>query len=172
MKALGHIGKVLSRGEDKGVAALEFAICATLFLTILAGAIDVGRMLWTASQLDAAVSAGAQFAANNAARVASDPSGLASDTSSIVANLNGSAWATATVAVNNSNDKTGCYCPTGSPGNWSWGATKICASACGGGGVAGQFVTITASRSISPIFSSFGFAPSGSISRSALIETQ
>jgi Flp pilus assembly protein TadG len=173
MTVLERIGKVLSRTENSGVAAIEFAICATLFLTILAGVVDIGRLLWTTAQLDTAVSAGAQYAANNAARVASDPSALATDIGNVVANLNGSGWATATVAVNNNNDKTGCYCPSGSPGNWSWGGAKTCASACSaGGGVAGQFVTISASRAISPIFSSFGFVRNGSLNRSALVQTQ
>jgi Flp pilus assembly protein TadG len=167
-----HFNWALLRADASGVALIEFAICATLFLTILAGVVDIGRVLWTTAQLDAAVSAGAQYAANNAARVASDPSGLATDIGNVVANLNGSNWATATIAVNN-NDSTGCYCPSGSPGNWSWGAAKTCASACSaGGGIAGQFVTISASRPISPIFSSFGFVGNGSISRDALVQTQ
>jgi hypothetical protein len=68
---------------------------------------------------------------------------------------------------------------------WSTGASCACvrvgapgptplAENCAGsgGGVGGQFVTITASCTISPIFSSFGFVPSGTISRSALVETE
>lgn len=159
--------------EDAGVAAVEFAIYATVFLMITAATVDIGLLLFTNSELDAAVSAGAQYAAKSATMVASNPSGLNTNISNIVDNANGLGWATSTIDVNNSNDQTGCYCPTlVSPGNWSWGSTATCGSACGGGGVAGQFVTITASRSISPIFSAFGFVPTGTISRSALVETQ
>jgi hypothetical protein len=46
---------------------------------------------------------------------------------------------------------------------------KSCAS---GGGIGGQFVTITANRRISPIFTAFGFVSSGTVSRSVLVETQ
>jgi Flp pilus assembly protein TadG len=157
---------------NAGVAAIEFAIYATVFLMIVAATVDIGMLLFTSSELDAAVSAGAQYAVNNAAMVASNPSGLNTNISGIVDNVNGAAWATSTVNVNNSNDSSGCYCPTGSPGNWSWGSAVTCGSACTGSGVAGQFVTITASRSISPMFASFGFVQSGTISRSALVETQ
>ena len=52
----------------------EFAIYATVFLMIAAATVDIGLLLFTRSQIDAAVSAGAQYAANNAALVASNPS--------------------------------------------------------------------------------------------------
>jgi hypothetical protein len=146
--------------ESAGVAA------------ILAATVDIGLLLFTTAELDAAVSAGAEYAVNNAPLVASNPSTLSSDIASVVDNAIGSSWATSTVNVNNSNDGSHCYCPTGTPGSWTWGSTVTCGSACTGGGVGGQFVTITASRSISPLFSTFGFVPSGTVSRSALVETE
>jgi Flp pilus assembly protein TadG len=157
--------------DERGVAAIEFALLSTVFLIILAGVVDVGRYIYTDAALDAAVSAGAQYAENNAALVASNPATLASDIGNVVNNTNGTGWATSTVDVNNGNDSTGCYCPSGTPGNWSWGSAVACQSACGGGGVAGQFVTITASCNFASLFPSFGFAP-GTISRSAIVETQ
>ena len=170
---LRRAARIFTARQNAGVASIEFAIHATVFLMITAATVDIGLLLFTNSELDAAVSAGAQYAADNAAMVASDPGGLSAKIGGIVDNANGTSWATSTVDVNNSNDQTGCYCPTGTPGNWSWGSTATCGSACGSGsGIAGQFVTITASRSISPIFSAFGFVPSGTISRSALVETQ
>ena len=164
--------RVLAPGENTGVAAIEFAITGMVFLMIVAATVDIGLTLFTQSELDAAVSAGAEYAANGAALVASNPSGLNTSISHIVKNVNGSGWATTTVNVNNGNDSTGCYCPSGTPGSWTWGSTVTCGSACAGGGIGGQFVTIIASRSFSPMFSGFGFVPSGTISRSALIETQ
>jgi Flp pilus assembly protein TadG len=158
--------------EEAGVAAIEFAVFATVFLMIVAATVDIGLLLFTQSELDAAVSAGAEYAANSAALVASNPSGLAANIADIVNNANGTNWASSTVNVNNSDDSTGCYCPTGAPGNWSWGNTVTCGSACSGGGVAGQFVTITATTSISPLFPAFGFVRGTTISRSALVETQ
>jgi Flp pilus assembly protein TadG len=169
---LQRAARLFTAQENDGVAAIEFAIYGTVFLMIVAATVDIGLALFTQSELDAAVSAGAQYAANSAALVASNPSDLNTNISDIVSNANRSGWATVTVNVNNSNDETGCYCPTGTPASWTWGSTVTCGSSCGGGGVGGQFVTITASRSISPIFSSFGFVPSGTISRSALVQTQ
>jgi Flp pilus assembly protein TadG len=158
--------------ENAGIAAVEFVICSTIFVTILAGTVDIGLLLYTDFQLDTAVNAGAQYAVNNAVMVGSGPSTLSTEISSIVNNLNGTGWATSTINVNNSNDSTGCYCPSGSPGNWSWGGTVACASSCTGGGIGGQFVTITANRSVSPLFPTFGFVPNDTISRSVLVETQ
>lgn len=155
--------------ENSGVAAVEFAICATIFLTILAGTIDIGLTLYTDFQLDTAVNAGAQYTLNNTAMVGSNPSTLSSNILSIVNDLNGTG--TNTVNVNNSNDGTHCYCPSGSPGNWSWGSAVACGSTCNSG-VAGQFVAITASRTITSIFPAFGFVPNSTISRSVLVETQ
>lgn len=157
---------------NAGVAALEFALYSTLILVVLAGTLDLGMELYTEFQLDNAVNAGAQYVMNNAALVGTSPSTLSSTTQSLVANSNGAGWATATVNVNNSNDSSGCYCPTGTPGNWTWGSKVSCGSSCSGSGVGGQFVTITASRPITPLFPAFTFVQSGSVSRHALIETE
>jgi Flp pilus assembly protein TadG len=164
--------RVLRTRENAGVAAVEFALYATVFLMTFAATVDIGMALFAQSELDAAVSAGAEYAANSANLVASNPDGLNTNIADIVDNANGSGWAASTIDVNNGNDPTGCYCPTGTPGNWSWGATQGCGTSCTGGGVAGQFVTITATSSITPIFASFGFAPNGTISSNALVETQ
>jgi Flp pilus assembly protein TadG len=171
---LRRAARLFGSQANAGVAAIEFGITGMAFLMIVAATVDIGLLLFTQAELDAAVSAGAEYAANGAALVASNPSGLGTSISHIVNNVNGSGWATSTVNVNNSNDSTGCYCPTGTPGSWTWGSTVTCGSACAGGGVGGQFVTITAStsNSFTPLFPSFGFVPSGTLSRSALVETQ
>ena len=59
--------QVLKPQENAGVAAIEFAIYALVFLMIVAATVDIGPLIFTASQLDAAVSAGAQYAENKAA---------------------------------------------------------------------------------------------------------
>lgn len=158
--------------ENAGVAAIEFAIYGMVFLMIVAATVDIGLLLFTQSELDAAVSAGAEYAANSAALVASNPSGLSTNIADVVDNANGTSWASSTVNVNNGNDSTGCYCPTGTPGNWAWGSAVTCGSACSGGGIGGQFVTITATATVSPLFPAFGFVAGSTISRSALVETQ
>lgn len=168
-RALG----VLAPRENAGVAAVEFAFCATIFLTAVAGTVDIGLLLYTQFEIDTAVNAGAQYAINNAGMVGSNPSTLNTEISNLVSNLNGTGCPAGCVNVNNGNDTTGCYCPTGTPGNWSWGSTATCGNTCpSGNGIYGQFVTITASRSISPIFTAFGFVSSGTVSRSVMVETQ
>jgi Flp pilus assembly protein TadG len=183
-----HAFRIFEAHENVGVAAVEFAIYALVFLTIVAATVDIGLLLFTTSQLDAAVTAGAEYAVNNANDVNStNGSSLATSISQIVTNSNGTNWANATIVVNNgpqvtvtngSSSSSGtatnansCYCPTGTPGSWTWGSTVTCASSCTGGGVGGQFVTITASRSLTSLFPSFGFVPS-TVSRSILVETQ
>jgi Flp pilus assembly protein TadG len=170
--ALRSLTRIPEARKNAGTAAVEFALLFSLFTMIAAGTIDYGYLIYAASELTAAVSAGAQYAEKNAVMVGSNPSGLAADISSVVNNANGPSWAASTVDVNNGNDTTGCYCPTGSPGNWSWGSAVACGSACGGGGVAGQFVTITASHTASPLFPTYNLTYNGTISRSAMVETQ
>jgi Flp pilus assembly protein TadG len=168
-----HAFRIFAAQENAGVAAVEFALYSLVFLMVLAATVNIGLMLFTASQLDAAITAGAEYAVNNAAMVASSPSTLNTNVSNIVDNAISTGWATSTVNVNNSSDSTHCYCPTGTPGSWTWGsASSSCDTACPSGtGVYGQFVTITASRSLSPLFPSFGFVPS-SVSRSIIFETE
>ncbi len=144
----GALLRLLRPQENAGVAAIEFAIYGMVFLMIVAATVDIGLLIFTGSQLDAAVSAGAEYAVNYGALVASNPSGLNTSISGIVNNAVGTGWATSTINVNNGNDSTHCYCPTGTPGNWIWGSTVTCGSACAGGGIGGQFVTITASRAV------------------------
>jgi Flp pilus assembly protein TadG len=172
-KALGAGSRISMAEQDVGTAAVEFALVASLFMIIVAGTADFGYWIYAASELTAAVSAGSQYAADNGAMVATDPSRLATAISTVVNNANGTGWATSTVNANNGSS-TNCYCPTGTPGNWTWGGAVTCGSACAGGGVAGQFVTITASPSstVSARFPTYNLTYSGTISRSAIVETQ
>lgn len=181
--------RVLSAAESAGVAAVEFAIYGTLVLTIFAGTVDIGILMFIEFQIDFAVSAGAQYAAVNAANVNSTSGAtLATSISNVVANANGTGWEDGAIVVNNGPTATvtggsaassgtasnadNCYCPTGSLSSWSWGGFQTCGSSCTGGGVAGKFVTITASRSFTPLFPTFGFVQNGTISRGALVQTQ
>jgi len=165
------LSRILGASENAGAAAVEFALFLPFFMLILAGTVDLGYLTYMASQLTAAVSAGSLYAAKNGALVSTSPGTLGGNIQTVVANANGTSWATSIVNVNNG-DATHCYCPTGSRGNWTWGATMTCGGACTDGGVAGQFVTITASHTVSPLFPTFGLTYDGTISRSAMVETQ
>jgi Flp pilus assembly protein TadG len=51
--------------ERKGTAAVEFAFLLPVFLLMLLGIIEFGRLLWTQSSLQNAVEAAARYAAIN-----------------------------------------------------------------------------------------------------------
>jgi TadE-like protein len=72
-----------------GGAAIEFGICATIFLTAVSGTVDIGLLLYTEFELDTAANAGAQYAVNNPAMVGGGPSALNTEISNPVNNLNG-----------------------------------------------------------------------------------
>jgi hypothetical protein len=150
------------------VSAVEFALIAPIFGVILAGAIDIGGALFTQFGLNAAVSAGANYAMVNGSSTTSTAAGsLAMTIGDIVAGSQGSNWATATVVVNNGPTNSGggsasnadsCFCPTGtSAASIAWGGALTCGSACSGGGVAGKFVAIQASRTYAPFFPVYDF---------------
>jgi len=186
---LRRFHRAFSCRERQGVAAIEFALYAIVFLIILAGTVDVGNLIFSEFQLDATVAAGAEFAVVNSSSVNSTGGAtLASSISAAVNNGHGSGagWSN-TVVVNNgptvatsngsasssgtATNADSCYCPTGSPGSWSWGTSKTCGSSCTGGGIAGRFVSIAASRTITPFFPAWGFVTNGTtLNRYAIVE--
>lgn len=188
-RLLKPILRVMSREENTGVAAIEFAIYATLFATVFAATVDLALLMFVEFRMDSAVAAGAEYAALNSASVNSTSgASLASSISNVIANANGTSWEDGTIVVNSGPTMTvtggssvasgtasnadNCYCPTGTPPSWSWGGSVTCGSACTGGSIAGKFVTIAASRSFTALFPQFGFAQNGTITRSALVQTQ
>ena len=167
---------------------MEFALLMPVFGLIFAGIADFGGVLLTRFRLDAAVSAGANYAMVNAASVSSASGAtLGTSISTVVANNAGSTWADDAIVVNNgpTQNMTGgtstsggtasnadsCYCPTISP-SFAWGAAVTCGSACGGGGIAGKFVTITATRTYAPMFSGYGLVSNNTISVTTAVQTQ
>jgi Flp pilus assembly protein TadG len=171
------------------IAAIEFAFLMPVFLVMFVGIVDLGMMLVQDYRLDQAVAAGAEYAAINASSVNSTSGGtLASNIATAVASANGSAWANDTVVVNNgpavtvtagtaaasgtASNADSCYCPTGSPPNWTWGSSATCGANCAGTGKAGKFVTITATSSYTPLLALYHFINSGTLRQSAVVETQ
>jgi Flp pilus assembly protein TadG len=177
--------------DRRGVAAVEFALVTPIFCLLLAGIVDLGGALYTKFKLDAAVTAGANFAQVNAGNVSSaNGQTLASNIATIVETSQGSSWADDGVVVNagpattvssGSASSTGtasnadlCYCPTGTPGSFTWGSSVTCGNACPGvnTGYAGKFVTITASHAYTPLFSSYGIVQNNTIAVSAAVQVQ
>jgi Flp pilus assembly protein TadG len=50
--------------NERGAALVEFSICATLFLTVVFGVLEFGRLLWTHNALTDAARRGARYATN------------------------------------------------------------------------------------------------------------
>ena len=181
--------------DERGIAAIEFSIIAPLFCLLFVAAIDMGSAIYTRFKLDAAVSAGANYALINAANVSSTGGAtLASNIAAIVENSEGAGYANEAIAVNDGPTATvsggapgtpgtlttggtnapadSCYCPSGTTTAFTWGAAKTCGSTCASGGLAGKFVTVVATRTYSPIFSSYGLIANNTITASATVETQ
>lgn len=177
--------------DRRGVAAVEFALVTPIFCLLLAGIVDLGGALFTKFRLDSAVTAGANFAQVNAGNVNStNGQTLANNIATIVETSQGTSWADDGVVVNNgpiatvaggtatpsgtATNADVCYCPTGTPGALTWGSEVTCGAACPGTntGYAGKFVTITASHTYTPIFSSYGIVRNDTISASAAVQVQ
>jgi Flp pilus assembly protein TadG len=176
--------------NDKGgVAAVEFALIAPLFLLILVGVADFGGALYTKFSLDGTVAAAANYAIQNSSSVSSTGgSGLAINLANIVASGHSANWANAMINVTNgpsatltagvittggtaSNADT-YYCPSKSGATITWGASTANGATCANGGLSGRFVQITASRAYAPIFGSYNIVQSKTVSAIAMVQTQ
>ena len=157
---------------------------APILVILFIGIIDCAQAFLVEMKLASAVAAGAQFILDNAGVIGNGDATIAADTAAIVGNINGTGWASGTVVLNNGSTSTfsggtatasgtasnSCYCLSGSPGSWSWGSAVACGSACSTS-LAGKFATITASRTLTPFFSTFFILPS-SITQSIVVEVE
>lgn len=171
----------------RAVAAVEFAMMSPVVVILFVGIIDCTHAFLVEMKLASAVAAGAQYVVNNTSSVASAGGAtLAANTASIVGNTVATGWASGTIVVNNGPTSTfshgsatasgtasnadSCYCLSGSPGAWTWGNPVVCGSACTTS-LAGKFVTITASRTLTPFFSHYFVLPA-SLTQRIVVEVQ
>lgn len=172
--------------DERGVAAIEFALIIPIFAVILAVTVDFGIELFLKEQLDDSVSAAADYALVNAQQVNStNGSSLASTLATLIANTHGANWATGSATVNGGPSATSaggsggsasgadsCYCPSGSASAPVWGGSMTCGTTCPSGAVAGKFVQVQASANYSPLFPNFGLATNGQLTSSSLVQVQ
>ena len=178
------------RHQKAGVSAVEFALVSPVLLVILAGTVDIGGSLKAKFELSSAVSAGSNYALLNGDKVNSTggsalagsiatvvTSGLGSDGGNIQVIINNGAslaynatTSTATQSGTAANADL-CYCP-GSSGAVAWSTPVACSSICSAGGIAGKFVTITASKPYTPLFGGFGIVSNGNITIQAVVKPQ
>jgi Flp pilus assembly pilin Flp len=155
--------------DESGVSGVEFALVAPVLIVMMVGMIDIGGMVSTKLDLNASISTAAAYAQMNAANVSStNGASMASTLSLIVAHARGPSWADSDVVVNNgpgSSVAAGnrsprgsgspadfCYCPLKTGSAVTWGVNRSCSAACPSGGIAGKFVSLTATRQFTPIF--------------------
>ncbi len=156
------------RRDRRAMAAVEMAMLSPVYLLLLGGAVDYGGALYVKFNLTASVSAAANFALLNSGQASSSGgAALAGNLAAIAASSHAANWANVSVSVNNgpsvtisggvsttggtASNANSCYCPTGSKTNIVWGAATACGAACGSGGYAGKFVSISASRAFTPM---------------------
>lgn len=163
------------RDCTSGVAAVEFAMVAPVFLLILAGIVDLGQMLHAKSRLDAAVTASASYAiANGEAIKDGSASQLLERVIRLASQTLDPSKGTATVSINDgfqatksgnalildgsSSKASLCYCPkAGTNGAVILGSTTQCGAPCAAGGYAGKVVQISVSEPHRALFSGYGF---------------
>jgi Flp pilus assembly protein TadG len=121
------------RRNQRGTAAVEFALVATVLTALLPAATDLALAIWANQQVGNAARAAAEYAATNA------PSYNSSNISTAATSATSRSGVTATPS-----EYCGCAGASGV-------ATQACGSACAGGPTTGTYVSVTASTSYTPI---------------------
>lgn len=174
--------------DTMGNAGIEFALVAPIFVLILVASVDLGMVIFSRFQLEAAVSASASYAIAHADQVdGSNGDELAKNMALMIAsNYRGDA--NAFIKINNgpqasyngskikiggvSSRANACYCPKGAASTIEWGSQQTCGSTCPDGGRAGRYVSVSAQQAYAPLFSMFDVAKDGFITAGAIVETK
>lgn len=175
--------------DRRGMASVEFVIVAPLMIAMLLATVDFGNMLYTRARLGAAVAAGAGYGIARVRDISTaTATEVARSTATLVADTTAVNYAEATVTVNNGpvGTKIGtsaatattttaattnglCYCPISAT---NLGTAQACKTSCANGGVAGRFVLISARRSFTPTFNTFGLTNNGFITVATLVQVE
>jgi Flp pilus assembly protein TadG len=123
----------------RAVAAVEFALAVPVLAWAFAGATDFTFAQWRRSALSSAVAQGAYYTFRTGPTVST----------TTVQSLVQNAAAFSGVSVNTI-AAPACYCPAGTPA--VLGSTVACGSTCTDNSTAGQYLTITATYTLSSFF--------------------
>jgi Flp pilus assembly protein TadG len=131
------------------IAAVEFALVAPVLLLALAAASDYGLRTWSRSCLANAVAEGAYYAFRTGTSVTS---------ANIVTMVRNASTLRAASVSATATDPTVCYCPTGmvttpTPAAATLGTAHSCTTNCTDGTTPGNYVTITATYTLTGYFS-------------------
>lgn len=135
----GHIWR-----NQRGTAAVEFALVATVLTAMLPAATDLALAIWANQQVGNAARAGSEYAAINC---------WDSSTSAVSTTCATNVSTAATSATSRSVTATPSnYCGCDSASGASGTAPQTCGTACPDGSKAGTYVSVTTKTSYNPIF--------------------
>lgn len=138
---MNWVGSVLRRfaSQDEGNALIEFALALPVLCLMLVGGFDLGRYAMQKSAIVEGARAGAQYGVFNPA----DSSGI----NATAQNASGLSGVTATNSVF-------CECTAGT--------SVACTTTCSSGQTLKKYVTVSTSRSYSPVVGALDFGTFGS----------
>ena len=135
MRLARHAAAIRALGHDRrGVAAAEFAVIATVLVTLLLGVYDIGNAVQERIQLEQVVRAGAQHAL-------SWPDQTSGIETAMTAALP-AAWTSATVSAS----APVCYCWSSAGGPTGTSCTATCPT----GTTKRSYLTLTATNNATP----------------------
>jgi len=160
---------------ESGTMAVEFAIAAPVLITLFLGAADYGALMNTAASLRGAARAGTEYAKanwNNPAvtNVTTSTEQQVCSFFPLTFDTGTNTCSPVTPSVSTSctcSDDVSVTCPT--PGS---GSTPCPVTAGQTDTRVFQFVSVTATRSFSPIFSWTGFAFPSTVAATSVVRTQ
>jgi len=96
---IGHVVRRLRRQQERGQSLVEFAVVLPIFLLVVFGLVDVGRLVYTNATLSQAAREGARLAAAEASWIGSTHPACVPDESGISASRPGAHVCPADVAA-------------------------------------------------------------------------
>lgn len=139
-----------SKSHKAGVAALELALVAPIFVVLLLGISDLSMAFHQQLQMSSAVAAGAQYAFARG-QVGDTGSTLTTEVNSFVNAISPFSLTVTSIYNNHNNSATNCYCVSGTAPTYS--STMSCGATCTDGSTAGKFVSISGQFTYAPMFS-------------------
>lgn len=147
------------RLEESGQALVEFAVALPLLLTLVIGAVDLGRLVYFAVGASNAAHAGAQYGCQNPAS-AGDIAGMQTAASNDAADLVGDGKGNLTASASSF-----CQCSDGTSANSSCSSPPACT-----GTHVVEYVSVSTSASYSPWFPYPGIPSSVTVHGSAVMQ--
>lgn len=184
-RSTGRLGRPLRAfwPANGGGPAIEFALLAPVLALTMAATLDFGLVTYIRLSLNQAVSAATNYAMVNASDISANAVALANSLTAIVpggsdvvivVNNGPSVRRTAGVVSSSGTQAAAsvCYCPKLDGAAVSWGVQMSCGATCTAGGIAGQYVVVTAGESYSPMFGGYGIVQNGTISVRSIVQVK